>query len=561
MNSVRGRLTRTDFILLACGAGALIAGGLIYSTRRVMWIDEVLAFTIVSQSSWSELWTQAQDVIGSVPLYYLLGHAWGTVFGFTELSIRIMTMAFMVASMLLLWLKLRQYYSAFGTAIGVLSGFCLSNLVLYQNIEIRFYGVHTFFGVVMLWVYDWVAQAAPPGPGLRAWRTWLRQYAALAATTYAWVMLHLYGMIFSAVALGALIVADMLQRRFRPVLYTSVPLAFGAFYLSWHTQLHQQSAVLRMHGWFMPKPNILDMFLMASAYIHPIYLALVLMLGVAALLELSSEGRLSGSLGSQAPLVTAETPEEQSGRARLFVFGLLFSIVPILVWALCQVISPAYIPRYMIPVVIGYSVLFTHLAERTVTAKLPAERGALLQGPLRTRLMIAYVAVLLIVPVGQSIVNKKTPAPGYGDASVGHADLPVVYEHAHDFVPRAFYTGQGNRFHYVLDAEIAVDKLNTGHAANDYVILENLAKYHADLYHVEQVRDFLRDHDEFLVFHRPDNPGYRWLELRLMNRPDYTVQQIGEVDSCAVYHVKRVGAASLDALHVQHAVPKKASAD
>ncbi|HET6335734.1 MAG TPA: hypothetical protein VFG30_21060 [Polyangiales bacterium] len=548
MHSVRARLTRTDLNLLAFGAGALVLGGLVYTTRRVMWIDEVLAFTIVSQSSWSDLWTQAQDVIGSVPLYYLLGHAWGLVFGFSEFSIRIMTMAFMVSSMLLLWLKLRQYYSAFGTAIGVLSGFCLSNLVLYQNIEIRFYGVHTFFGVVMLWVYDWVAQPAPSGSG---WRTWIAKYAALAATTYAWVMLHLYGLIFSAVALGALVIADLLQQKFRPLLYTSVPVAFGAFYASWHTQLHQQSAVLRLHGWFMPKPAILDMFLMAGAYIHPVYLALLLMVGVAALLELSSQGRLANLRLTAA----SETPEEQLGRGRLVVFGLLFSTVPILVWVLCQVISPAYIPRYMIPVVIGYSVLFTHLAERTVVSKLSAEQGALLSAPLRRGLMIAYVAVLLIVPVGQSIVNKKTPTPGYDDASVGHADLPVVYEHAHDFVPRAFYAGRGNRFHYVLDLEIAVDKLNTGHAANDYVILENLAKYHSDLYHVEQVREFLRDHAEFLVFHRTDNPGYRWLELRLMNRPDYAVKQIGEVDSCAVYHVKRTGnEASMDELHV-HAAP------
>jgi hypothetical protein len=147
---------------------------------------------------------------------------------------------------------------------------------------------------------------------------------------------------------------------------------------------------------------------------------------------------------------------------------------------------------------------------------------------------------LLVVPVGQSAVNKHMPLPGSEDASVGYADLPVVYEHAHDFVPRAFYAGPNNRAHYVLDLEIAVDKLNTGHAANDYVILENLAKYHGDVYHVDQVRDFLRDHDEFLVFHRTDNPGYRWLELRLMNRRDYDVKQVGEVAECAVYHVKRV---------------------
>jgi hypothetical protein len=229
--------------------------------------------------------------------------------------------------------------------------------------------------------------------------------------------------------------------------------------------------------------------------------------------------------------------------------------VPILVWVLCQVIAPAYIPRYMIPVVIGYSVLFTHLAERTVIAKLPAEPSSLLSASQRRALMLAYVAVLLIIPIGQAVVNHPTPKPGYDDASVGYPELPVVYEHAHDFVPRAFYAGVGNRFHYVLDLEIALDKLNTGHAANDYVILENLAKYHSDLYHVEQVREFLRDHDEFLVFHRTDNPGYRWLELRLMNRPDYAVKQIGEVDSCAVYHVKRTGKeASMDELHV-HAAP------
>jgi hypothetical protein len=551
MHIVRARFTRTDLTLLACGAAALILGGLIYSTRRVMWIDEVLAFTIVSQSSWAQLWAQAQDVIGSVPLYYLLGHAWGSVFGFTELSLRIMTMAFMVASMGLLWLKLRQYYSSFATAIGVLSGYCLSNLVLYQNIEIRFYGVHTFLGCVMLWVYDWVAQPAVATPTTSHWPSSLTKFGALALTTYAWAMLHLYGMIFSAVALGALVLADLLQRRFRPLLYTAVPLAWGLFYLSWHTQLHQQAAVLRLHGWFMPRPSILDMFLMASAYIHPVYLALLLMFGVAALLEFSSQGRLS----SAQPAAASETLDEQQGRGRLVVFGLLFSSVPILVWVLCQVISPAYIPRYMIPVVIGYTVLFTHLAERIVVAKLPAEPGSLLSASLRRALIVAYVAVLLLVPIGQAVVNHPTPKPGYDDASVGYTELPVVYEHAHDFVPRAFYAGPGNRFHYVLDVEIAVDKLNTGHAANDYVILENLAKYHSDLYHVDQVRDFLRNYDEFLVFHRTDNPGYRWLELRLMNRPDYEVKQIGEVDQCAVYHVKRnANAASMDALHV-HASP------
>lgn len=532
MTNVRARLTRTDYVLFACGAASLIIGGLIYATRRVMWIDEVLAFTVLSQSSWSQLWTQAQDVIGSVPLYYFLGHAWGLVFGFSELSIRVLTMTFMVSAMLLLWLKLRQYYSTYGSAIGVLSGFCLSNLVLYQNIEIRFYGVHTFFGVAMLWLFDWVAQS----PNSESFARGLLKYVALFVAAYAWGMLHLYGMIFAGVALGALVVVDLLRGRFRPLLYTAVPLAFGLFWLSWHNQLHTQSAVLRLHGWFMPKPNIMDMFLMASALIHPIYLALVLTFGVAVLLELSSQGRLAS-----LPLPAAnESLDEQAGRGRLVAFGVLYSLVPVIVWVLCQVISPAYIPRYMIPVVIGYSILFTHLAERTVVAKLPAGPGVLIRSPLREWLLPAYIAILLIVPVGQSIVNRRMPLPGSEDASVGFADLPVVYEHAHDFVPRAFYAGPGNRAHYVLDLEIAVDKLNTGHAANDYVILENLAKYHADVYHVDQVRDFLRDHSEFLVFHRTDNPGYRWLELRLMNRRDYDVKQVGEVAECAVYHVKRV---------------------
>jgi hypothetical protein len=546
MHAVRRRLTRTDLVLLACGAGALIAGGLIYTTRRVMWIDEVLAYTIVAQSSWAQLWTEAQDVIGSVPLYYLIGHAWGLVFGVSEISLRIMTMAFMVASMLLVWLKLRQYYSSLAAAIGVLSGYCLSNLVLYQNIEVRFYGVHTFFGAVMLWVYDWLARPTAAKSFTRS----LLPFVALALTTYAWGMLHLYGLIFSGFALGALVLVDRLHRRFRPLLYSAVPVAGALFWLSWHTQLYQQQAVLRLHGWFMPKPSIMDMFLMASAYIHPIYLALVLMLGVAALLELSSQGRLAG-----VRLAAAETNDEQQGRGRVVLFGLSFSLVPVFVWALCQVMSPAYIPRYMIPVVIGYSVLFTHLAERTVVAKLPADSGTLLSSHMRHGLIVAYIGVLLVIPVGQAIVNHKTPAPGHDDASVGYASLPVVFEHAHDFVPRAFYAGAGNRFHYVLDVEVAVDKLNSGHAANDYVILENLAKYHADVYHVSQVREFLRDHDEFLVFHRVDNPGYRWLELRLMNRRDYDVKQIGEVDGCAVYHVRHVpGATAHDELHV-HAQP------
>jgi hypothetical protein len=552
MNAVRARLTGTDLILLACGAGALIAGGLIYTTRRVMWIDEVLAYTIVAQSTWAQLWTEAQDVIGSVPLYYLIGHAWGFVFGVSELSLRIMTMVFMVASMLLSWLKLRQYYSSLAAAIGVLSGYCLSNLVLYQNIEVRFYGVHTFFGAVMLWVYDWLAQPR----AAKSFACWLAQFAALTLTTYAWGMLHLYGLIFSGVALGALVILDLLQRRFRPFLYSAVPAAAALFWLSWHAQLYQQQAVLRLHGWFMPRPSIMDMFLMASAYIHPVYLALVLMLGVATLLELSTQGRLTG-----LQLEAAETVEEQQGRGRVVLFGLLFALVPMLVWALCQVMSPAYIPRYMIPVVIGYSVLFTHLAERTVVAKLPAERGKLLTSGIRRGLIAAYIAVLLVIPVGQAVVNHRTPAPGHEDASVGYTSLPIVFEHAHDFVPRAFYAGAGNRFHYVLDVEVAVDKLNSGHAANDYVILENLAKYHSDVYHVSQVGDFLRAHDEFLVFHRVDNPGYRWLELRLMNRRDYEVKPIGEVEGCAVYHVKYVaGATGGDELHV-HAQPAPAVVD
>jgi hypothetical protein len=536
MNEVRARFTRTDLIVLVCGVSALIVGGLIYTTRRVMWIDEVLAFTIVSERTWSSLWTEAQDIIGSVPLYYVLGHLWGTVFGFSEFSIRLMTMAFMVASMLLLWLKLRQYYSSLAAAIGVLSGYCLSSLILYQNVEIRFYGVHVFLGTVMLWVYDWIARPQAAG-GKRS--DWALQYLALAATSYAWGMLHLYGLVFSAVALVALCIADLLQRRFRPVLYSAAPLAWVAFYLSWHTQLHQQSAVLRLHGWFMARPNIMDLFLMASAYIHPVYLALLLMFIVAALLELGTMGRLSGG----APAVDVpETVGEQSGRGRLVVFGLAYSLVPIFVWVLCQVISPAYIPRYMIPVVIGYAVLFAHLAERMIVAKLPlpGASDALLSGRWRRGLIAGYLAVLMFVPIGQAVVNRPMGVPGHDDASAGYANLPVVFEHAHDFVPRAFYTGAGNRFYYVLDAEIAVDKLNSGHAANDYVILENLAKYHSDIYHVVQVGEFLRAHDEFLVFHRIDNPGYRWLELRLMNRPEYEVKQVAEIDQCAVYHVKRM---------------------
>lgn len=535
MHRVRARLHRSDIVTLSCAVAALVIGGLIYTTRRVMWIDEVLAFTIVTEKSWTALWTEAQDIIGSVPLYYVLGHGWGMVFGYSEFSLRLMSMFFMVASMVLLWLKLRRYYSGLSTAIGVTSAYFLSSLILYQNVEIRFYGVHIFVGSLMLWAYDWVAQPAAAGKGAgKGTFVGVAKFGVLFGTSYAWAMLHLYGMIFSGMALLALCVVDLLQRRIRPLIYTAVPLSWVAFYFSWHTQLDTQQAVLRMHGWFAPRPNIMELFLTASAYIHPIYLAILLMFVVATILEFTRQGRVA----QDDALASPESQDEQDGRTRLVVFATLFAIVPMVVWVLCQLIAPAYVPRYMIPVIIGYAVVFTHLTERSIVPKL-ALPGRALSGPLRKSLMVGYLAVLMVVPVLQAFVNPRMKDPSTSDASVGYAHLPAVFEHAHDFVPRAFYAGQKNRYYYVLDADIAVAKLNSGHAANDYVILENLAKYHPELYNVVQVDKFLREHDEFLVFHRPDNPGYRWIEMRLMNRPDYTVQQIGTTDSSAVYRVQR----------------------
>jgi hypothetical protein len=124
------------------------------------------------------------------------------------------------------------------------------------------------------------------------------------------------------------------------------------------------------------------------------------------------------------------------------------------------------------------------------------------------------------------------------------ADLPVVAEDPHDFLPLVYNTRRASRpYYFLLDWDSAVDGRAPRRAAQDHILLGRWKRvgYLSD--RIAAAAEFLCATPEFAVLH---NQEFAWFERAIAVNPAFTTTRLGVtagVDhSNEIILVRRTGA-------------------
>lgn len=171
--------------------GTMVTAGIIslsVGLRQSIWFDEAYSILLAHQSVAELLRLTSIDT--HPPLYYLLLKAWGGLFGWSELSLRLSSIVSMMGAIGVGGLLLRKMFGP-RLALGGLLALMIAPLLLRYGFEVRMYADASLIGVAATYaLYSaWQANLA----SLR-WR-WLIVYGLLVAVgtytlyylTFLWI--------------------------------------------------------------------------------------------------------------------------------------------------------------------------------------------------------------------------------------------------------------------------------------------------------------------------------------------------------------------------------------
>ncbi|MFA6518993.1 MAG: glycosyltransferase family 39 protein [Candidatus Shapirobacteria bacterium] len=108
--------------------------------NQSLWLDEAVTANVVKNNSYQEIVTKFSVNDFHPPLFYLVTKAWTEVFGYSEVSLRMPSVIFSLATIYVIYL-------IGGAGPAILVGF--NPLLLYYSQEARMYSMATMF--LMLW--------------------------------------------------------------------------------------------------------------------------------------------------------------------------------------------------------------------------------------------------------------------------------------------------------------------------------------------------------------------------------------------------------------------------
>ena len=518
-----GRLGAADVVTIAAAMASLIAACLIVSAKKFAWSDEEFTRLVVSVRSTADLWRILYAGLDSAPpFYHLVAHGWSKVFGDGETALRLLTSICFAGALALLWATLRRVYGWRATAVGVLTIFCTSGLLLHQNAELRFYGLLTLLVVAAFALYM-AAGRRKPGAGL---------LAGTFALHVALVMTHFFGGLFSAAIFGAAAVREIVRRRW----WWQAPAAIAASWLVFLTWLHPlriQADVGKPRHWsVVPQlPNLLEMFQFDLALLPLILFAVV---------ALAAVGRALG----EAPAAVVDE-ERARGREDALLAAFALMTVPVITFVVSRIGTSVFVDRYMLPSIVAWGIVLAHLtemlaggAERAAEPGVEpaAERGV--AGGRATRVawgaLAAGLALWPLVNAKQFVAQQR---PGEGLEQAVDSSTTVVVEQVKDLLPLLRYSRiDDERLLFPLDWPLALDPTAPAAGVPNFKVFRMLREHGFAARSVVDGGLILCRSPRFYVLHDAESA---WLTHRILADSAYTTRDVGADGDRRVVLVER----------------------
>ena len=528
------RPAMTGALAPAAGALSLILSCLLVSPKKPFWNDELYSWYFVADPSFSHMWAAYNDAINNTPIvYFATGWLWSSIFGASELSLRLFSCLGFIAALVLVWRILSNAYGYWPAAIGTLLVFTTSDLVIEQSAEARMYGLFTAVCAAAAFQY----QKLMVTPDVSR-----RQLVGVALVHALIVNTHLFGPFYSLAILAALVIADRMHQRRRWPLYGAVLLGQASF-LAYLPAFWRQAQAGTPRAW-MPVPRVQDFLdtvsLSSPTFVNVAFVsALILILLLVQLL-----GWRAGPHSGQRS--ESEIHRYQSG---LIVLAIALMAVPVVTWLFSRTIKPIFFARYLIPTLISYSIVLAHIVYGlTADSGVPAGRSFVRH--MLPRLMLGgLLFAAILAPPRHALVQPQRVAVWAADKVFGYGDLPVAVQSSGGFLERYHYAADRDRYYFVLD-EQAATKVESGvFGLQEYKHMGAFRREYPDSVgrQILPSPDFLARFDRFLALELDpytavcparvvglehartwtDMQCSQWLETRILNNPLYNVTLLG----------------------------------
>lgn len=305
---------------------------------RPFWLDEWHTVFVARRESIRQVIADLHN--GSdfgPPFTHLAAWMYGKVFGLTPVSLRLLSLSFVVAGLVLLYLALRRRFETTPSVAGVLA-VASHQLVLSQSLEWRFYAAWIAFACAFAWALSIDNDRVNSR----------RRDVAIALTAVGMVTSHWFGVITLGLMSGAAFVVLSRPPREGPflaewkyALRRTLPAAAGvvAFAICFPLMLGQRASIVEK-SW-MPDFTIGQLWGMLRVF----WLAFVPAVGVlVALMALLLPARRERAQSAWMP--TLRDPA---------IAAMLVLLVLPLVLAVISLRQPAMLPRYGIAILLAWA--------------------------------------------------------------------------------------------------------------------------------------------------------------------------------------------------------------
>ena len=480
-------------------------------------MDEIFTWKEVSDSSLLHLFRAIQNgADGGMPVFYATAWVWARVFGSSVLALRLYSCAAMCGSLLITWSTIRRFYGMWATACGVLMMWGTSALLLYQNVEARFYGLYVLAVAITVNIYARLIQSEKASLG-----TWFLLLTLLSQAVL--VLSHVLGLVYGILILLALILYDVvIEHNLRWKLY----LFYATGWLSllvWIPAIRNSMAAGKPNAWIQ-LPNVRSLF---AAYLFEDFSQLGWLLKSHSHLGLFKAVLRGTELVILVPLVTVfvlcvrrlltrERRTSSDAKDGFLLVAYFLLAAPVVLFALSYLITPVFVPRYLLPSVIGMAIVLATFADA-----LGADSGhASLRAP---RWVWPVIAMFLAGSPVLSVMALPRPEMDTFYLDVGRLNnvapprTPVVVTWLDDFT-KVMHAGRDPeaRYYFLLDWPSALKGPNG--QVLDYHLMQ---AYRDNGYYSKNIQDsnhFLCSHTDFLVL---DTDEQTWFNLTIRTRPQF----------------------------------------
>ncbi|MBV8886759.1 MAG: glycosyltransferase family 39 protein [Chroococcidiopsidaceae cyanobacterium CP_BM_RX_35] len=499
---------------------SLLISCAVVSNKKFFWNDELLSFYLLSDPSFTNMMSAWGDTFNQAPpLYFMFGWLWTKIFGNTELSLRLFSSLTLCLAFTLIWIVLRRTYNFWAVSIAVLSVFCLSELILYHNAEVRMYGLFTATCALGLLQFD----------SFNRKRKYSRKSLFINALIHgAIVLTHLFGILYSGAILFAFLISDRYFKYLRLNVYISVVLGW-LFLLPFIPSILNQAN--NDAKWFSyVSASQLFKYFIFTPKLEVLFLSLLLVSAFLYVVQLKDK-RSEENFTSFNTNLLVET------EFSLLILAGTFLAVPVIAWVISRIVTPMLNERYIIPTIaISWSILLAYLSSKIIPTSQSEYLSRSKKSFFNKRyfILLIFVFILLFYPIRYAVNSEYhlpksfLEKPGGDDDKYGYATLPIAVELGHDFLPRFYYSLGRRKYFHILDWETALSNTNSAYATGDYTHLSAL-KRHYPFINTTQSQEFLHNYKRFLVLNEPEKDR-NWFEVRIQNNPEYKVRLLGQVN-------------------------------